>query len=220
MKLLALLCVPVLAVSAHAAVLDFDYTAQAITTVDAAGLGPLQPVGSGGWISQAYGDVAGLVDVSYRYIDAGGLPVSSLQTWATGYDELVYVAWFGSGSGGDRAQVELASVGGSVVTLNGFSLGSWEGPAPVRVETVRVYEIGQATPVYEFIGTIGAGNLSNTFTFGALQSASGFVVEWTSPWWTAIDNLDSSAAAVPEPGTWALLGLGLACVVGAARRRR
>lgn len=220
MKLRALLCIPVLAGSAQAAVLDFDYTAQAMVSADSGGLGPLQPVGSAGWISQAYGDVAGLVDVSYRYIDPNGQAVSSLQTWYNGYDELTYTAWYGSSSGGDRAQVELASVGGSTVTLNGFSLGSWEGTGAGRVETVRVYEIGQASPVYERTGGIGANNLSNSFTFSTLQSSRGFVVEWTSPWWTAIDNLDSSAAPVPEPGTWALLGLGLCGVLGAARRRR
>ncbi|MCE2915368.1 MAG: hypothetical protein LW768_07395, partial [Rubrivivax sp.] len=55
-----------LAPSGHAGVLDFNYTQTQLVTSASNGLGPLLALGNGGWISQAYGDVAGLVDMSYR----------------------------------------------------------------------------------------------------------------------------------------------------------
>ena len=205
------------ALSAQAAVLDFDYTTQAITTNISSGVGPLLGVPSGGWISQTYGDVAGLVDVNYSYFAPGSTTsTSSLQTYVHGYDDLEYVAWLGSSGGGDRAQVSLASVGGSQVTLSSFDLGIWGGGRGVS-ETVTVYEIGNATPVFTQVFSENL-NLHHTFTLG-LKSTSGFVIEWTSPWYVAIDNIDSSAAPIPEPGTWALMLTGLFAIGAAVRRR-
>jgi hypothetical protein len=134
----------------------------------------------------------------------------------SGYDDLSYVAWRGLQSGGDRAQVSLASVGGSQVTLDSFDLGIWSGGRGVP-ETVTVYEIGQATPVFtqQFSEN---NNIARTFSLG-LTSKSGFVIEWTSPWWVAIDNISSSAAPIPEPGTWALMLAGMLAVGAAVRRR-
>jgi hypothetical protein len=101
------------ALSTQAAVLDSDYSTQAITTVGQSGIGPLNPAGNGGCCSQTCGDVAGLVDVTYSYFAPGSSTAnSSLQTWATGYDDLEYVAWWGTSNGGDLAQISLASVGG------------------------------------------------------------------------------------------------------------
>jgi PEP-CTERM motif len=205
------------AFSAQAAVLDFDYSTQAITTTSTSGIGPLNPVGSSGWFSQSYGDVAGLVDVTYGYLaPSSNTSSSSLQTWSTGYDDLSYSAWWGQQGGNDRAQVTLESVGGSAVTLTSFDLGVWSNGRGVP-ETVRVLEIGQSTPVFTQSFSENA-NLHHTFTVN-LTSTSGFVIEWTSPWWVSIDNIDSTAAPVPEPGTWALM-LGGLLVVGALARRR
>jgi hypothetical protein len=199
-------------------VLDFDYTTQAMTTPNSSGFGPVNPAGTAGtWISQTYGDVAGLVDVTYSYFASGSNTSSNtLQTYGGGYDDLVYVAWYGSSSGGDSAQVSLASVNGSQVTLDSFDLGIWQGGRGVP-ETVTVYEIGQATPVFtqQFSEN---NNLHHSFSIG-LQSTSGFVIEWSSPWWVAIDNISSSAAPIPEPGTWALMLAGMLAVGAAVRRR-
>lgn len=215
----ALLTLAAMAPVAHAAVLDFNYSTTPLATSDQFGMGALLPVGSPGWISQTYGDVAGLVDASYRYFNSSNNFVASLQTWQTGYDELVFVAWFGSQSGGDRAEVELASVGGSVVTLSSFSLGSWAGAAG-KEETVTVREIGGGV-IFSQTLMLGVNNLSSSFAINA-SSTSGFIIGWTSPWWTAIDNINSSAAPapIPEPGSWALMALGLAAVGALARRRK
>jgi hypothetical protein len=53
-----------------------------MTTPDSMGLGPVNPAGSAGaWISQPYGDVAGLVDVTYSYFEPDrDVSSSTLQT--------------------------------------------------------------------------------------------------------------------------------------------
>jgi PEP-CTERM motif len=84
-------------------------------------------------------------------------------------------------------------------------------------ETVTVYEIGNSVSVFTQQLSENA-NQHHTFSPG-LQSTSGFVIEWTSPWWVAIDNINSSAAPIPEPGAWALMLAGLAAVGAAVRRR-
>jgi hypothetical protein len=158
------------------------------------------------------------VDVTYSYFAPGSNTSSmTLQTYGGGYDDLTYVAWNGSSSGGDLAQVSLASVGGSQVTLDSFDLGVWSGGRGVP-ETVRVFEIGQPAPVFTQSFSEN-NNLHHTFSLG-LQSTTGFVIEWTSPWWVAIDNINSTAAPIPEPGAWALMLAGLVAVGAAARRRR
>ena len=70
------------ALSAQAAALDFDDRTQAMTTPDSMGLGPVNPAGSArAWISQPYGNVAGLVDVTYSYFEPDrDVSSSTLQT--------------------------------------------------------------------------------------------------------------------------------------------
>ncbi len=203
--------------SSQASVLDFNYTTQQIATSNVFGLGPLVAAGQTGYISQSYGDQPGL-DVSIRYYDTNGAYTSSLQTWTTGYDELPFAAWAGLSSGGDKAQVELASVGGSSVTLNSFRLGSWDSSGAGRAETVKVYELGVTAPVYEFSGLIGVNNFSNLFSFSNLTSTSGYLIEWSSPWWTGIGAVDYGVSAVPVPGAVWLFGSVLAGFLVRSRR--
>lgn len=199
----------------QATLLDFNYVTQQIATNDSSGLGPLLPTGGTGWISQTYGDGSGL-DVSYRYFNTNGLNTSSLQTWSTGYDELSFAAWYGNQGGGDKAQVELASVGGASVTLSSFRLGVW-GSSAGRTETIKVYELGATDPFYEFTGLIGVGDQSSLFSFDNLVSTNGFLIEWTNPWWIAVSDINVSSVPVPS-AVW-LFGSALAGVVIRGRRR-
>lgn len=202
--------------ASQASVLDFDYITKQIASNNVFGLGPLLPVGSAGYINQSYGDQAG-IDVSYRYYNTSGFHTSSLQTWPTGYDELPFAAWTGSSGGGDKAEVELAAIGGSSVTLNSFRLGAWVSPLG-RTETVKVYELGVAVPVYEFTGLIGVNDQSNLFSFASLTSTTGYRIEWTSPWWIGIGAVDYGVSAVPVPGAVWLFGSALAGFLVRSRR--
>lgn len=176
------------------------------------------PVMDGAFIAASYGDVAGLVDVTHELTDRTGA-IIGMSWWNTGYDDLAGVGWGGSGAGGDFGRVILKSVGGSTVTLNSLDLGVWTTGRGVD-ETLNIFEIGNATPLKSFIFRENA-NTHWTFDID-LSSTTGLIAEWTSPWWVAIDNLDSSARLVdvtpmPEPASAALLLLGLA---GLARMRR
>lgn len=202
--------------ASQASVLDFAYTTKQVASNDSSGLGPLLPAGSSGFINQSYGDQAGL-DVSYRYYNPKGVYTESLRTYTTGYDELPFAAWNGESGGGDKAEVELAAIGGSSVTLNSFRLGSWAGTSG-RTETVKVYELGVAVPVYEFTGLIGVNDKSNLFSFTSLTSTTGYRIEWTSPWWTGIGAVDYGVSAVPVPGAVWLFGSALAGFLVRSRR--
>jgi hypothetical protein len=201
----------------QAAVLDFNYNTTQIATSNNFGNGPLLPLGSGsGYISQSYGDVAGVLDVSYRYFNTSNQHVSSLAPYPSGYDELVQVAWGPASTslGGDRAEVELASVNGNLVTLTSFRLGAWSSGSG-KQESVRVFELGNTTPIFDFTGPIGVNNQSNLFEINA-NSNSGFLIQWSSPWWHAIDNVEHTV--VPVPASVWLFASAMAGFLGLRRR--
>jgi len=154
--------------------------------------------------NQQYGDTPGLLDVSYTY--HLGATSGELAWWDSGYDELRGVAWGPQQADGSTGRISLVALDPAhPVLLGSFQLGSWEGFGSGRVETVTVTRIGASSPAFSFTGDIGVGNLSTLFT-PQLSSATGLVIEWTNPWWTAIDNVDVNlATAVPEPGAAALL---------------
>jgi hypothetical protein len=127
------------------------------------------------------------------------------------------VVWAGNHNGAETASVPLASVGGTSLTLNGFDLGIWAGGRGVP-ESVNVFEIGNPVALDSF--SISENNNRHwSFKIGR-TATSGFVIAWTSPWWVAIDNIDVSISAVPEPATSGLTLLGALGLAAATRRRR
>lgn len=169
--------------------------------------------------TQQYGDIPGLLDVSHAY-QLGAIS-APLAWWSSGYDELIGVAWGSQQAEGTVGRLTLAALDPTrPVVLNGFQLGSWEATGAGRTERVTITRIGEASSAFSFIGLIGVGNQASSFA-PALDSATGFVIEWTNPWWTAIDNVDIGfGSAVPEAGTASLWGAGLALGVLLHRRQR
>ena len=82
-------------------------------------------------------------------------------------------------------------------------------------EDYAIYRFGRGAGNPELLFTAGASSASFSFARPASTSTDSADEYW------ALDNLrvDAAAAAVPEPGTWALGLAGLAMVVARTRRR-
>lgn len=140
-----------------------------------------------------------------------------------------YGPWNGSTNGRSHDDVILSKVGGGGFTLNQFDFAGWEG-GEVAFSVVGYY--------------VGGGSITQNFTPDGISDGPGGSADFqtflvTGNWsnlssvaWThagagtvqglfALDNIlvDSSAAAVPEPSTFALMGLGGALLALVRRRR-
>lgn len=216
---LALATLALAAGSSQAYVLDFGNWPHdpSICSSTSDGLGATIACSNYAYILQSYGDVAGVVDVSY----AAPRVVSdsrSLRWWAHSYNDLFGVLWADGGDGDSQARITLAPVGGGVVTLTHFDLGAYS--MTTRGTTVNVFEIGNATPLYTFSGNVGADSAHTSFDIN-VSSALGLQIEWQdSAFNVGIDNVTFTVGAIPEPSTYALMLAGLLACGAIVKRRR
>lgn len=103
------------------------------------------------------------------------------------------------------------SAGSYRVLLDGAVLGSFETPAAVGALVsnslgVQLSE-GSHTLTFEGTGVAGISRFGSNMQYAVLSNAHLVV----------LDNL--TFGVVPEPGTWALMGLGLIGLVGLRQRR-
>lgn len=205
-----------LAAPAQAAVLTFDGNI-------CSGVGG--PCVSGSVIDQTYGDAAN-VDVQYNYditnaLYSRGGANSGLRFWSIQYSELTNVAWGGQDDNTGTPEIFLQPIGGSV-TLNGFDLGSW--PNVSRTSQVTIVD-GANNVLFSSGQILVDGNVHTHFSF-ALTSNNGIGIQWgPSGFDVGIDNVDFSVGpyvtgGVPEPGTWALMLIGVGTVGAMARASR
>jgi hypothetical protein len=175
-------------------------------------------------ILDSYGDVPGIVDVQYDRQVGASIPDRRLSWWDANYSELRGVAWGGNGDAAGTAEIFLDPAPGQQVTLSGFQLGAY--PNIDRLTYIRILD-GSGDVLAEG-GSLGSaaskitisGASSSTFDF-ALTSDEGIRIQWgPSAYNTGIDNIRFSVTPIPEPGTWALMGAGLALLGFSARRRR
>lgn len=189
----------------------------AIYTLDFDGAVACQPnaCSSGTQISQAFGDVAGVVDVRYDG-DAIGAGVQPMYWWADSYNDLRGVAY---GQNGAQVEIFLKPLDGLGITLLGFDIGAWANAT--RQSQVSVLDGAGNVLFATGPTTIGIfpGNLHNDFD-GPWTSLDGIRIRFGPDGFNVgVDNIRFETGVIPEPSTYALLATGL-LGIGATLRRR
>lgn len=195
-----------------------------ICTGGVGGVGSAALCANGLSILQSYGDVPGVVDVSYSAPRAstGTNPVG-LNWWSSGYNNL-YGVLFATGSDANSlARIELQVLQlGQVLNLRHFDLGAF--PSTTRETDVTITDLTTGTVLKSFNNFMAGNQQSNTassFDFTDVSSTTGIRIEFADTALNVgIDNITYDIAPIPEPGTYALMLTGLGLVGCAVRRRR
>jgi PEP-CTERM motif len=205
------------ATASQALTIDFGSgPSPTICSSTANGAGPLVACGNGTYLSQSYGDVAGLVDVDFS---APRQPApTSLRWWDTNYNNLQGVAWADSSDTNSQARIVIKAVDPTAaVTLQSFDMGAYSNTT--RNTTINVYAIGGGTPLYTFAGAVGNSNISATNFTPNISVVGGLWLEWAdSAYNVGIDNIRYTISAVPEPTSALLMLAGVAGLLMARRR--
>ncbi len=218
MKSSLLLAPILLAVATTSQALTIDFGSGPSPTIcssTANGAGPLVACGNGSYLSQSYGDVAGLVDIDFS---APRLTTAtSLRWWDQSYSSLQGVAWADGGDANSLARIVIKAVDPTAtVTLQSFDLGAW--PTTTRTTNINVYAIGGGTPLYSLSGAVVLGTSINT-SIPNISVVGGLWLEWAdSAYNVGIDNIRYTISAVPEPTSALLMLAGVAGLLMVRRR--
>jgi hypothetical protein len=230
----ALVAAAAMAAPAHAEVIGFEGYAGAVggTEVWQEGnynVGFYANVADGG-----EGSLVGqFIDGDYSTCDSGSMacPVGHAGTYYGALNDSYIDITSGTNSAFWVKSFDAAFIGGSPV------LGSYPStPALLRLQGILAdgsyltqdFALGGATSGgftfghYDTTGTFASTGFVELLAFGLVCNSSGSCSGFNSDRAQfGIDNIDlADASAVPEPGTFAMLGLGLMGLAGARRRNR
>lgn len=220
------LVAPLLAATLSQAALAADLTltfdagagvADAICTGAPSGVGTPELCSYNSYLQQSYGDVPGLLDVSYLAPRLGGN--RTLYWWNTSYNNLFGVVWAPGSDSDSEARIDFRPLQeGAEVTLNSFDLGAYANTT--RNTTVSVVDLGTGNTLFSYSGPVGNGSLNATAFTPSVSSAKGLRLVWQdSAYNVGVDNISLSVTPVPEANAFALAAVGMA-VAGLALRRR
>lgn len=169
---------------------------------------------------QTYGDGIG-VDVSHRVLDAFGnasITSPTLGQWATGYGDLVDVAYGPSVTPTDVGELRLDGLGGLHINLQSFKLASF-APEMTTNEEVRIYD-GSFNLLASYPNQTYPEDSHVNYTPNV--TASSVIIQWSYSYNVGIDDVVFSAvpAAVPEPSSLALATVALGSFLAVRKRRQ
>jgi hypothetical protein len=170
-----------------------------------------------GSIDQSYGDVAGVLDVTYEYSLNGGPFVEGGIIWPGGYygsDGENTNALIGPTGGPSIMRITLTALGGNTLTSVGVALSYWTG---IDNYPLSVSGFADGNPLYTFDNT----GLPGLIGVGSTGSFTTFVFELGPDWYVGYQSVNyelsdvSSTVPLPAAGWLMLAGLG---ALAAARR--
>lgn len=206
-----------LSLSAHAYSIDFGSAGfPSACAATSSGVGAFTVCGAGIALNQAYGDVPGVVNVTYTDVN---IPTRSLLWWDTNFNNLYGVAYSSGNDGDSSARIDLEPGSGLRVNLASFRLGAYSNQS--RATNVVIYAIGEPSPLYVYAGTVGNGSIDSTLFDLDLTSASGIRIEWSnSAANVGIDQINFTVTPVPEPSAAALAAAAASALGVLVRRAR
>jgi hypothetical protein len=159
-----------------------------------------------------------VVDVIYSTPRINNASSDTPRWWASSYSDLYGVLFAYNSDADSLLRVELKPLNGQGVKLSSLDLGAY--PTTTRNSTLKVFDLTGSTELFSFSGVVGTGGVRTSFSFPNVFSANGIRIDlYDSAWNNGIDNITYEVAAIPEPGTYALMALGLLALGVAARRR-
>ena len=179
-------------------------------------------------IPASYGDTlaASIADIQYRTLNAGDFSVyeSHLEFWNNDYGDLTKVAY--PSANGMVGEIAIVPAEGYGVKLISFDMAGYSH-ADLSNTVMRILD-GSGNVLQNFAGEgavaiQGDGTGPQHSTFTPYLTFGGTVrLQWGTDWNVGLDHLRFEAvplSAIPEPSTWALLGLGVVAVLGWRRWR-
>lgn len=177
-------------------------------------------------IAASYGDGldANIPDIQYRTYQSDGITLyeAHLELWHSDYGDLTKVVF--PSANGLIGEITFVPAPGYGVRLISFEMAGY--PRVDRVNTVMRILDASGAVIFDFaangpVPVLGSGGAHSVFAVN-LAVAGPLRLQWGTDWDIGLDNLVFESlplAAIPEPGTTALLLLGLGAL-GCGRRLR
>lgn len=153
-----------------------------------------------------------------RRISDGAVGSANLDFWPDSYGNLTNVA-FPVERSGYYGEITLTPASGWNVVLNSFDLAGWPNlnffNQPVQVLDAL------GVVLFDASGTVFGAMGTHSSYFPNISSTGALTIRYGDNWDVGIDNINFDqrlSASVPEPGSIALLGLGLLSLSYARRR--
>lgn len=182
---------------------------------------------NGAAISQSYGDLAGILDISYRTVTAPGSTTATadpVSYWGAGFGDLTTGVWGSNNDLSGTVEVVFKLIDPTrKITFNSVEFAGFAGtPEATKLALYSLAGSGAGALLTSLPSATAPGTGHLTWA-PSIQQTGGIVFHiGPSGYNTGFTNLTYTLeplAAVPEPATWGMLVVGFAAAGFAMRRR-